>query len=887
MSSAGAGSGGILVAWGDNAQGQSTPPTGLSGVVAIAAGFYHGLAVKADGTVIGWGLNNSGQITIPAGLTGVTAVAAGYGHSLALKSDGTVVAWGDNFYGQATVPEGLSGVSAIAAGAQYSLALLSDGTLVAWGDPGFGQTTVPDISGITAIAAGGDHNLALLKNGSVVAWGDNSSGESTVPPELGGPAQGTIPPSPAVATAIAAGIGHSLAVVNGGVVAWGNNASGQATVPRGLTGVKAVAAGAGFSLALKSDGTVVGWGGGSSGVPARLGSVFAIAAKYGYSEALENAPVVSDTSAPVLALPGNIKAVATSGAGAIVTYKYSARDVDDAVSASSCVPASGSLFRVGKTTVRCSATDTNGNTSNGRFTVTVSPPVPPTTSTSSPPSTTTTSTTSTTRPVVSGPTTTTSRRSLVPTSTSTTTSVASAPPAPPVAPPGIGGPVVPPAPLRPPAVRTSLIAVGPDRHGQGPAGSDLHVSGGGYSTCQTVYFWFDSARIGSAQPDARGNVAESGLSAPGDARVGSHRIASSCDAAGKTVVKVATFRVLASSAHRSAFVTSIPNPGQISTNPAVLAASAAVALAIIPLLAFPSQLFNSTLQENYEEVSGWFRRPARKPAKARKPASRATQTAEFSAFLAAGAVLYGLLTPGFGFNRTSLALGLGLGLALLVICVGFSVPTLSYMRRRYHERGRLQILPGTIVIAAVCVGASRLLHFQPGALYGLLAVFAFGRDLDAKRKGRLTAVSAVFILTVAVAAWFVRVPVAAAAGRPGAGLGLLILDAALSAVFLLGLESLVVSLLPLRFLDGSKVMAWSRLAWAGLFGLGLFAVVHVLLRPGSGYVGHTTGGSMLVVGAFYVAFGLLSVGLWAYFRFRHHPETDFSPQEGMMVGLTE
>jgi hypothetical protein len=298
-------------------------------------------------------------------------------------------------------------------------------------------------------------------------------------------------------------------------------------------------------------------------------------------------------------------------------------------------------------------------------------------------------------------------------------------------------------------------------------------------------------------------------------------------------------------------------------------------------------LFNSTLQENYEEVSGWFRRPNRKPAKVRKPASRATQAAEFAGFLAAGAVLYGLLTPDFGFNRTSLALGLGLGLALLVICVGFSVPTLTYMRRRFHERGRLQVLPGTIVIAALCVGLSRLLHFQPGALYGLLAVFAFGRDLDAKRKGRLTAVSAVFILTVAVAAWFVRVPVAAAAGRPGAGLGLLVLDAALSAVFLLGLESLVVSLLPLRFLDGSKVMAWSRLAWAALFGLGLFAVVHVLLRPGSGYVGHTTGGSMLVVGAFYVAFGLLSVGFWAYFRFRHHPETDFSPEEGMMLGLTE
>ncbi len=249
-------------------------------------------------------------------------------------------------------------------------------------------------------------------------------------------------------------------------------------------------------------------------------------------------------------------------------------------------------------------------------------------------------------------------------------------------------------------------------------------------------------------------------------------------------------------------------------------------------------------------------------------------------------MLYGLLTPGFGFDRTSLALAAGLGLALLVICVGFSLPTLTYMRRRYGERGRLRILPGTIVVAVACVGLSRLLHFQPGALYGLLAVFVFSRDLDRERKGRLTAVSAAFILTVSVGAWFIRVPVAAAAGRPGAGLGVLILDAALSAVFLLGLESLVISLLPLRFLDGSNVMAWNRAVWAALFGVGAFAVFHVLLRPGSGYVGHSSSGSLLVVGAFYAAFGLLSVGFWAYFRFRHSPLNRYEPS-GLSIGLTE
>ena len=77
------------------------------------------------GTVVAWGDNSSGQATVPGGLTGVVAIAAGGSHSLALKSDGTVVAWGSNGHGQTTVPAGLSHVIAIAAGDEFSLAVVS------------------------------------------------------------------------------------------------------------------------------------------------------------------------------------------------------------------------------------------------------------------------------------------------------------------------------------------------------------------------------------------------------------------------------------------------------------------------------------------------------------------------------------------------------------------------------------------------------------------------------------------------------------------------------------------------------------------------------------------------------------------------------------------
>jgi hypothetical protein len=129
---------GTVVAWGDNNSGQTTIPSGLSGVTAIAASSYT-VALKNDGNVVAWGNNP----TVPGSLSGVTAIAAGGAHTVALKNDGTVVAWGDNTYGQTTIPSALSGVTAIAARDSQTVALKSDGTVVAWGYNYFGQTTIP------------------------------------------------------------------------------------------------------------------------------------------------------------------------------------------------------------------------------------------------------------------------------------------------------------------------------------------------------------------------------------------------------------------------------------------------------------------------------------------------------------------------------------------------------------------------------------------------------------------------------------------------------------------------------------------------------------------------------------------------------------------------
>ena len=91
---------GRLLCWGRNQYGQlgdgtiterHTPVqvSGLSSVIAIAAGGYHSMALKSDGTVYAWG---AGPTNPPAGLNNVITIAAGGFHSLALRADETVVA---------------------------------------------------------------------------------------------------------------------------------------------------------------------------------------------------------------------------------------------------------------------------------------------------------------------------------------------------------------------------------------------------------------------------------------------------------------------------------------------------------------------------------------------------------------------------------------------------------------------------------------------------------------------------------------------------------------------------------------------------------------------------------------------------------------------------
>jgi pimeloyl-ACP methyl ester carboxylesterase len=90
---------------------------------------------------------------------------------------------------------------------------------------------------------------------------------------------------------------------------------------------------------------------------------------------------VRDTIAPQITVPADQTVQQTSPAGAIVNYPApSVIEMGSGLASAGCLPASGSVFPVGDTTVTCTASDVTGNMSTATFTVTVTSTSPPTTS---------------------------------------------------------------------------------------------------------------------------------------------------------------------------------------------------------------------------------------------------------------------------------------------------------------------------------------------------------------------------------------------------------------------------------------------------------------------------------------------------------------------------
>lgn len=257
----------------------------LSNAVQVAGALDGGIVLCGDGTVKGWGHGKS------ASLTNIVSVAAWERHYLALNRRGELFCWG----GDSPVT-GLTNLAAICRG---PVALRHDGVVFDWRNGTELATRSPMLKDL---AGGGRQKqwfVGLTIEGAVLEW-QNKHQKSD---------WHVLPNGLSNFVAVAAGPRHSLALRRDGtVVQWGVSKAAREGVTisaigdvliqgRILTNIVSIAAGGTdvpplneFSLALREDGTVVGWG--TLGwkpmvVPASITNIVAIAVSDTYCLALQ------------------------------------------------------------------------------------------------------------------------------------------------------------------------------------------------------------------------------------------------------------------------------------------------------------------------------------------------------------------------------------------------------------------------------------------------------------------------------------------------------------------------------------------------------------------------------------------------------------------------
>jgi hypothetical protein len=325
----------------------------------------------------------------------------------------------------------------------------------------------------------------------------------------------------------------------------------------------------------------------------------------------------------------------------------------------------------------------------------------------------------------------------------------------------------------------------------------------------------------------------------------------------------------------SSFTHPLDTLAQILSNPVVIGAAALGGIALLLFVAFPAELLNATISEHYERLT------RRIPGLKRRPdwlarflnLIRSTPIVGGVVVTIIAAIIFGFADPGAGFDITTMRVMLACAIALFI--VGFIANTVAglVIARRWQLDTVMELKPLALVLTIIGVVISRLLEFSPGLLIGLLlGIAVLGRPTKAQ-EGKAALLKAGIVYALAVAAWLVYsiVPTNWAGDSFGGNLTLETLVSVTSE----GLTALLIGMLPFRFLEGEVVWKYSKLAWT-LSYLLIAASFALIVLPASW---GTLSGSIWVWGSVVVAFTVVAVLVYCYFRYWSPSAEQEEPEE--------
>jgi hypothetical protein len=333
-----------------------------------------------------------------------------------------------------------------------------------------------------------------------------------------------------------------------------------------------------------------------------------------------------------------------------------------------------------------------------------------------------------------------------------------------------------------------------------------------------------------------------------------------------------------------ALVNLIGGPDAGTIEAAVIATNLLLTLLVVFFFMLTAEIFNSTMDANRDVVHGWWMRVLSGPLAflgamtftgdgldRLSGTSRVGSILRVLTILTLLGLIYGFLSPDFGLNPQSLVLFISLVIGLGFITYFSEGSSSRLARTRYRADASIKLYGAAVAVAILAVIVSRSIDLEPGLMYGFIAsaVIIAPVALAKRDDATLVLVPAFGLLIVSLSAWLLLGPVrvAAAGGAPAPA----VVETILGIIVIGGLEGLFITMIPLRFLDGSTVMGWSRVAWALTFGTVTFLWWQLLLNQDAAYSAAFEQANVRIVMFTLVAFMLTTGSVWLYFRFRRSP----------------